>query len=206
MSPLKAIASLVLWSRIISLVSLQQSMAAEAFLIQSGTSCSEIVVSETPARMTKLAAKELQTSLDKISGVKVSIVTRPTDGRMHMFVGKSSYTSKLNLTTDGLENGAFRMASGTDWIALLEPDEDFVPIEPWGRIRTVSEQSRVNLEFDKITGDTFWNHFGYIYTRYHRDLDVWDYDDAGTLNAVYEFLRSLGMRRFTFYTDHTGLG
>ncbi len=106
-------------------------------------------------------------------------------------------------------------------------------------MRSRTEQDRVNLEFDKITGDTFWNHFGYLYTRYHKDLDVWDYDDAGTLNAVHEFLRSLGvrwfapgelgevvprqttialpavsrtvtpdfgMRRFTFYTDHTGIG
>jgi len=131
------------------------------------------------------------------------------------------------------------VASGADWLALLGPDEDFVPIEPWGRMRSTAEAARANAEFDKITGDTFWNNFGGLYMRYHKDLNVWDYDDAGTLNAVYEFLRSLGvrwfapgelgevvpklatialpglnktvkpdfgMRRFTFYTDHTGIG
>ena len=52
----------------------------------------------------------------------------------------------------------------------------------------------MNAEWDKITGDTFWNNCRELYARYHADLDVWDYDDAGTLNAVYEFLRSLGVR------------
>ena len=34
-----------------------------------------------------------------------------------------------------IDASAFRMASGPDWLALLGPDEDYVPIEPWGRIR-----------------------------------------------------------------------
>ena len=168
--------------------------AADTFLIKDGQARAEIIVAERPARMTKLAAKELQTYVEKISGVKLAILSAPTVRKAHIFLGKSSHTEALKLSTDGLENGAFRMASGADWLALLGADEDFVPIEPWGRMRSTAEQARVNAEFDKITGDTFWNHFGYIYTRYHKDLDVWDYDDAGTLNAVYEFLRSLGVR------------
>ena len=214
-------------------------LAAETSLVENGQARAEIVIAEKPARMTKLAARELQTYLEKISGAKLEIVSTPTAGKAHVFLGRSSHTEALKLATDGLENGAFRMASGADWLALLGPDEDFVPTEPWGRVRSAAEQTRVNAEFDKITGDTFWNHFGYIYARYHADLDVWDYDDAGTLNAVYEFLRSLGvrwfapgelgevvprqatialpavnktvkpdfgLRRFTFYTEHTGLG
>ena len=213
--------------------------AADTAIITDGSANSEIIISETPARMTKLAAKELQSYLEKISGAKLEIRQQPTPGKIHLFVGKSSHTDAMKLSTEGLANGAFRMASGTDWLALLGPDEDYVPIEPWGRMRSTAEQNRVNAEFDKITGDTFWNHFGYIYTRYHKELDIWDYDDAGTLNAVYEFLRSLGVRwyapgelgevvpnqktillpsvnktvtpdfgvrRFTFYTDHTGIG
>jgi len=213
--------------------------AEDPLLIENGQPRAEIVIAEKPARMTKLAARELQTYLERISGAKLEVVTVPTAGKAHIFLGKTSHTEALKLATDGLENGAFRMASGADWLALVGPDEDFVPIEPWGRIRSTGEQARVNAEFDKITGDTFWNHFGYIFARYHKDLDVWDYDDAGTLNATYEFLRSLGvrwfapgelgevvpklatiklpkldktvkpdfaLRRFTFYTEHTGLG
>ncbi len=213
--------------------------AADPLLIENGQPRAEIVIAENPARMTNLAARELQTYLERISGAKLEVVTVLTAGKAHIFLGKTSHTEALKLATDGLEHGAFRMASGADWLALVGPDEDFVPIEPWGRIRSTGEQARVNAEFDKITGDTFWNHFGYISARYHKDLDVWDYDDAGTLNATYEFLRSLGvrwfapgelgevvpklatiklpklnktvkpdfaLRRFTFYTEHTGLG
>jgi hypothetical protein len=222
---------------------LLSSMAAVhaegTFLIEQGQARAEIIIAEKPARMTKLAAKELQTYVQKISGAKLEIVTQKHEGKAHVFVGRSRFTEELKLDTGGLKNGAFRMVSGVDWLVLLGPDEDFIPIEPWGRMRNTAEQARVNAEFDKITGDTFWNHFGYIYTRYHKDLDVWDYDDAGTLNAAYEFLRSLGvrwfspgelgevvpksatitlpvvnktvkpdfgLRRFTFYTEHTGLG
>ncbi|WP_395740436.1 DUF4838 domain-containing protein [Prosthecobacter sp.] len=213
--------------------------AAGAFLVQDGQAKAEIVISEKPARMTKLAAKELQAYVEKISGARLEIVTQPHAGKTPVYVGKSHFTEDLKLSAEGLKDGAFLMAAGASWLALLGPDEDFVPIEPWGRNRSVGETTRVNAEFDKITGDTFWNHHRDVHARYHKDLDVWDYDDAGTLNAVYEFLRSLGvrwyapgdlgevvpsmksipqpevnktvvpdfgMRRFTFYTDHTGIG
>ena len=65
------------------------------------------------------------------------------DPPSHIFLGKSAHTEALKLGTDGLENGAFRMASGVDWLALLGPDEDYAPIEPWGRMRSVEEAARV---------------------------------------------------------------
>lgn len=214
------------------------SLRAE-FLVKDGAANAEIVIAEKPARMTKLAAKELQTYLEKISGGRLEIVTQTHAGKVPIYVGKSRFTEDLKLATDGLENGAFRMSSAAGWLALLGPDEDYVPIEPYGRSRSVAETKRVNGEFDKITGDTFWNHHRDDSSHYHADLDVWDFDDAGTLNAVYEFLRGLGvrwyapgelgevvpsaksialpevnrtvkpdfgMRRFTFYTEATGLG
>lgn len=213
--------------------------ASGPLLIQDGQARAEIVTAEHPARMAKLAAKELQAYVEKISGARLEVVTQPTPGKIHVFVGKSRFTDSLQLATDRLENGAFRMASGPDWLALLGADEDYVPIEPWGRCFGKAEVARVNAEWDKITGDTFWSHCSMLYTRYHKDLDVWDYDDAGTLNAVYEFLRSLGvrwfapgdlgevvpqqrsialpsanltvtpdfaLRKFMFYTEHTGIG
>ena len=213
--------------------------AADTFLVKDGQAKAEIVLAEKPARMAKLAAKELQTYVEKISGAKLPIVTQAHAGMASVYVGRSRFTDELKLSTEGLEHGAFRMASSSGWLALLGPDEDYVPIEPWGRNRSAGETTRVNAEWDKITGDTFWNHHRDVYARYHKDLDVWDYDDAGTLNAVYEWLRGLGvrwfapgdlgevvptiksiplpdvnktvkpdfgMRRFTFYTDHTGIG
>lgn len=169
---------------------------AEALLVENGQPRAEIVVAEKPARMAKLAARELQSYVEKISGAKLAIVTAPSPGKPHVFIGHSTHTDALKLSTEGLKNGAFRMASGADWLALLGPDEDYVPIEPWGRDKGPQETARVNAEWDKITGDTFWNNCRELYTRYQPDVDVWRYDDAGTLNAVYQFLRGLGVRWF----------
>jgi len=166
------------------------------YIVKSGEPRAEIVIADKPARMTKLAAKELQSHVSKMSGALLPIVRERHAGKVAIFVGQSHFTDKLGLTTDSLKHGAFRMASGEDWLALLGPDKDFVPIEPWGRNRSPAETARVNAAWDKITGDTFWNAARDLHFRYHADLDVWDQDDAGTFNAVNEFLRGLGCRWF----------
>ncbi|MBL8829995.1 MAG: DUF4838 domain-containing protein [Planctomycetaceae bacterium] len=168
--------------------------AAELFIVENGEPRAEIVIGDKPARMTKLAAKELQTCLAKMSGATLPIVTERQPGKVAIFVGLSRHTTALDLAADGLKHGAFRIASGKDWLALLGPDKDFVPIEPWGRNRSQQETTRVNAAWDKITGDTFWNAARDLHFRYHADLDVWEQDDAGTFNAVNEFLRGLGCR------------
>ena len=170
--------------------------AADHFVVESGEPRAEIVIADKPARMTKLAAKELQSYVAKMSGATLPIVTERRVGKAAVFVGKSRHTDELGLGTEGLKHGAFRMASGKDWLALLGPDKDFVPIEPWGRKRDKNEAARVNAEWDKITGDTFWNTASELYQLYHPELDVWMTDDAGTFNAVNEFLRGLGCRWF----------
>ena len=170
--------------------------AADTFLIENGSAQAEIIVAENPALMTKLAAKELQGTLLKMTGATLPIASERTAGKAAIFVGMSRFTEELGLSTKDLKHGAFRMASGEGWLAVLGADKDFVPIEPWGRDRSPKETARVNAEWDKITGDTFWNAARDLHFRYHPDLDVWDQDDAGTFNAVNEFLRGLGCRWF----------
>jgi len=190
-------ASSMLFSTLLLVVLNALGEAGEVvFIVKNGETRAEIVIADKPARMTKLAAKELQNHVSKMSGAKLPIVTERHAGKFAIFVGKSHFTDALGLATDDLKHGAFRMASGEDWLALLGPDKDFVPIEPWGRSRSPAETERVNAEWDKITGDTFWNAARDLHFRYHADLDVWDQDDAGTFNAVNEFLRSLGCRWF----------
>ena len=165
-------------------------------IVARGMPRAEIVISDAPARMSTLAAKELQGSLAKMTGGTLPIVAERTAGMVAIFVGTSRHTAALGLTTEGLAHGAFRMESGPDWLALVGPDKDFVPIEPWGRSRSANETARVNAAWDAITGDTFWNAARDLHFRHHADLDVWDQDDAGTFNAVTEFLRTLGCRWF----------
>ncbi|MCX6847657.1 MAG: DUF4838 domain-containing protein [Verrucomicrobia bacterium] len=178
------------------LVSPHSLSAAVSIIVENGKPLAEIVIAEKPARMTKLAAKELQGYVAKMSGATLPIVTERNAGKAAIFVGMSHHTDALGLATAKLKHGAFRMASGEDWLALLGADKDYVPIEPWGRKRDKNEAARVNAEWDKITGDTFWNTASELYQRYHTELDIWEMDDAGTFNAVNEFLRGLGCRWF----------
>ncbi|MGY8673946.1 MAG: hypothetical protein ACKVHO_15320, partial [Verrucomicrobiia bacterium] len=73
--------------------------AADPFIVEDGQARAEIVIAENPARMTKLAAKELQTYLEKISGAKLEVRTAPTAGMAHIFLGKSPHTEALKLAT-----------------------------------------------------------------------------------------------------------
>ena len=45
--------------------------AADPFLVENGVPRAEIVIAEDPARSTRLAARELQTYLKKISGAEL---------------------------------------------------------------------------------------------------------------------------------------
>jgi hypothetical protein len=167
----------------------------EAFLVKDGKPQAEIAIAERPARMTRLAVRELQTYIEKITGARLAVTHVPSrDVPVKIYVGKGAWVDELKLSTDGLAYGAFRMASGKDWLALLGPDRDFVPVEPWIRNRSREEIDRVNKQWDQITGDHFGTPFFSLFSKYHAALDVWEYDDAGTLNAVHQFLRDLGVR------------
>lgn len=109
---------------VIAMVLLTMPMTASAraaAIVDKGTVHAEIVVADTPARMTKLAAKELQSSLAKMTGGTLPIVTERTPGRAAIFVGRSRHTEALGLSTEGLEHGGFRMESGTDWLRARRP-------------------------------------------------------------------------------------
>lgn len=163
-----------------------------AYLVKDGSPEAEIVVSPEPSRMARLAANELQSIIERISGAKLPIVETATAGRVHVYVGVSRYTEELGINVDDLAYGAYRIASGPDWLALVGPDRDFVPIEPWPRNR--GEWPEVEAEWQQIAGEVFGYPMPFLYASYHPGLDIWEHDDAGTLNAVYDFLRQLGAR------------
>lgn len=167
----------------------------ESFIVRDGQPQAEMMIAEKPARMTKLAAGELQTYIARITGAKLPITTKPSkDAPVRIHVGKSAHTDRLKLSVEGLTHGAFRMASGESWLALLGPDKDFTPVEPWGRSRSPADTERMNRAWDEVTGETFYNPFHSLYMYYMPSLEVWAFDDRGTLHAVHEFLRSLGVR------------
>lgn len=167
--------------------------AAETFLVKDGQPNSRIVIGENPGRAAKFAATELQTHIEKISGAKLPVVSRPDDDvPVNIYVGKNACAARPELSTDDLKHGAFRINSGNGWLALLGNDREFIRKEPWPRKR--GDLERVEQKWDKITGDTFAYPYPRLDKKYNELFDIWDFDDRGTINAVHEFLRGLGVR------------
>ena len=186
--------------------------AADPFLVENGESRAEIIIAESPARSTRLAAAELQTYVAKISGAKLPIETKPSaDVPVQIYVGESSHTAKLGVTSDGLKYGAYRMVSSENWLVLIGQDSDFTPIEPWPKGYRDIRSGKMQAEWDKITGAQW----GYTHSQLHKhysgsnslfgspeeiktddegNVHVWTYDERGSFNAVCGFLRDLGVR------------
>ncbi|MFA7160753.1 MAG: hypothetical protein WC299_15765, partial [Kiritimatiellia bacterium] len=63
------------------------------YIVKDGSPQAEIVISENPMRMVKLAANELQTYIEKISGARLPITSEVSKGiPVKIYVGKSKYT------------------------------------------------------------------------------------------------------------------
>jgi len=186
--------------------------AAEEFLVEEGRVRAHIVIADDPPRTTRLAARELQTYIKKIAGVKLTIGSTPSDDvPVQIYVGESLHAKKLGVTASGLSHGAYRIVSGEDWLALIGDDTNFSPIEPWPRGYNDIRSGKMQAAWDKITG----RQWGYMHSQLHKhysgpnslfgtanerktdengDVHVWTYDERGSFNAVCGFLRELGVR------------
>ena len=189
-----------------------QAAVAKSFLVQDGKVRAEIIITEDPPRTTRLAALELQRYLEKISGAKLLISDQPNPTvPVKIYVGQSSSTDKLNVSTKALKHGAYRIVSGDDWLVLIGDDTDFQPVEPWPRNHNDIASGTMQKAWNKITGE----HWGYTHSQLHKhysgsntlfgtpneqkldadgNVNVWTYDERGSFNAVCGFLRRLGVR------------
>ncbi|MDF1852808.1 MAG: DUF4838 domain-containing protein [Verrucomicrobiales bacterium] len=170
---------------------------AQPFIVENGAARAEIIIPETPPRMVKLAAEELQLHLEKISDGRLPIVTSPTDRTpVRIYIGKSEGTEELGIDDTGLRYGAYRIVSGPNWLVLLGHDFDFTPVEPTSRQR--NDQDRAQKEWDKLTADKTDAAWGFpmasTYRGFNRATETWANDEGGSLQAVYGFLRELGVR------------
>ncbi len=167
---------------------------AETFIIKNGKSNAEILHAEDPARAAEFGAEELQTYLQKITGVQVPIVTAPMGTPITIFVGESQYLGQKGVSAEGLKRDAFKMVSGKNWLALVGNDKEFEPGEPWARRHSQWAQEKQAI-WEKLAGKPWMNPVGRsLYRNYNKQLDFWNFDHRGSLNAVYAFLRELGVR------------
>ena len=194
-------------------LSATSATAADLVLTNDGQPRAQIVISETPARSTRLAAWELQTYVAKISGAKLQIVTQPSgEQRVNLYVGRSEHTDRLKINAGGLKHGAYRIVSGDDWLAFIGDDTDFTPIEPWARHNGEIVNGKAQAEWDKLTGAQ-WGVPGILMYKQRGTfpgdiglpteqaaagkkvpLQLWCYDERGSFNAVCGWLQRLGVR------------
>ena len=93
-----------------------------------------------------------------------------------------------------IEKYGVKPASIPDWLALVGNDVEFIPREPWARHhgQWLGETKKA---WEELAGHPWRNPIASrIYKNYNKHLDIWSYDHRGSLNAVYAFLRELGVR------------
>jgi len=187
------------------------SAGAEGFIVKEGQPCAEIIISEQPSRSVRLAAHDLRLYVEKITGARLAIVTQPSAGALaRVYVGRSSHTDKLNVTAEGLKDGAYRMVSGKDWLVLIGDDRDFTPIEPWTRNR--GDIPKVQSAWQEIVGAPYGQPDASMFKNLLRlpgywgapegaatqgeaqPLVIWTFDERGSYNAVCGLLRKFGVR------------
>lgn len=189
-----------------------QARADDAFLVKDSQPQAEIIIAEQAPRTTRLAAQELQLYIEKIAGARLPIKTEPSaDAPLKVYVGQSPHTQRLNVTAAGLKDGAYRIVSGDDWLALVGDDAEFTPIEPWPRNNGDWTSGRVHEQWYKLTDSHWGNPLSQLYKNYtgrtatfgkpgHEPaaedgtVHVWGFDERGSFNAVCGFLRRLGVR------------
>jgi Domain of unknown function (DUF4838)/Carbohydrate family 9 binding domain-like len=178
---------------------------AKEYIVRNGKPQAEIVIAKKPTRTAKLASTELQRFIKRISGANLPIVNEPTDTHpIKIYVGRSVGTDKLKLIDTDLEYGAFRMASGSNWLAILGSDKDYAPPEPWARNpRDKKERAKVVAAWDEKSGGNWRYPLMSIYRTYSPLLDIWAADGRGSINGVYHFLKTLGVR--WYFWDESGL-
>jgi hypothetical protein len=191
----KSVARLALISIFLAMGVPGSNILAQVHIVEDGEARAGIIIAEDPPRMVKVAAGELQTYIEKISGALLPVVTGPGGTfPVKIYLGQSPFTDSLGVIAEGLRYGAYRMISGQDYLVLLGDDFDFepvgpVPLHPWP-----GSQPEAQRQWDEMTGSTWVNPMNRTYKSYHRNFGFWMYDRGGSLNAVYGFLRMLGAR------------
>lgn len=192
--------------RIVIFLAAASSLHARSFLVENGQPRAEIILSERPTRMQRVAAHEFRAQIEKISGARLPIVTQPGGKAVKVFIGASGNNP---VKADGLKDGAYRIQSGGDWLALVGDDSDFTPVGPFARNN--GDIQRAQAEFEQIMGAPYGMTNAGLYknrlrlsgdtgkpdgssTGKNESLDIWGLDERGSFNAVCGFLRRLGAR------------
>lgn len=164
-------------------------------LVKGGKPVAEIVIAKDHNQSVKLAAKDLQGYLKKISGAELKIVDAPTtEVKNQIYVGESEFTRKLGFepakfNNSGLEivaKGNYVILSGTDRLSKKSPFAS--DLKKW------QEFCGEKFGFNRVT-----NGGGAV----NYPLGIHTNDDTGTWYAASELLEQLGVRFYAPYDNGT---
>src|ERR1051325_9181781 len=128
--------------------------AGEQWIVRDGKPQAPIVIAESPPRMTKLAATELQSYIEMITDAHLPIGTVPqSDLPITIYVGRSPGSDARGLQDAALKDGAYRIVPGEGWLALFGRDRDYEPKEPWARNNSLIP--KMWEQWDHITSNTW---------------------------------------------------
>lgn len=101
------------------------SHAAELTLVEGGSPTATIVLAARPTVSARLAAKELRTHVELITGAELPVVTdeAPTQGT-RILVGESAATRAIGLTSDGFAPQEYVIRFEPDALVLMGRDSD----------------------------------------------------------------------------------
>jgi len=171
---------------------------AGSYIVENGNGNAEIIISEHPTRMQKFAAEEMQAYVKKLTGAELPVLKEPGDAEIKIYIGKSKYTDKMGLKNSDLDSGAYRMVTGENYLVLLGNDENYYQDKPGDGgsefPKKRGERKEAAKAWTEKNGKMWSTPFSSYFKGYHKKLGLWDLDRHGSLNAVNDFLRSLGVR------------
>ncbi|OGV47892.1 MAG: hypothetical protein A2017_02265 [Lentisphaerae bacterium GWF2_44_16] len=173
-------------------------------IVKDKTPMADIIIMENAPGSIRLAAKELQEYIKKISGAELTVGDKENSGKKyHIYVGESPFTKKLNFSTTDLKIDGFKILSGNNWLILAGRDYLGKPIffPPGNNSREA--QKDLLKKWQNFAGEK-WNFSSLVsYKFYNKELDLGTTGETGTLFAVYDFLEMLGVRWYMPYEDGT---
>lgn len=108
---------------------LSVSAVADVALVRDGRSDFEIVIREGAPRVTRFAARELATYVQKVTGAELATVTRRTAGRRPLYVGGHGDLAGADFAQENYAGKErFRLAEHGDGLVIMGADEEKNPL------------------------------------------------------------------------------
>ncbi|MBK8502209.1 MAG: DUF4838 domain-containing protein [Saprospiraceae bacterium] len=152
-----------------------------------------IVIDGNASGTIRIAAEELQYYLKALYRWEVPVVHQTTkEYDFIYYIGESESTRKLEIYADNLKDDSYRVYGNGQFIMLVGNDTEYEPKEPYALSN--SEVEDVDRKWNEFAKHDWQNPLRSTYRHYSKGLDVWEFDHCGSLQAVYGYLRRLGVR------------